>query len=129
MTLEIQKTANIFEVILDEAKKSKGKETQIVTFANDTFGEKKIYSHLGVLGEGKLNQALTEFVQGLVPEGESRKTLEEGFNEDPDHVVHYSHYDEIISELCTIDDNLIIGIKAIRDQRGESVRTWYLKSI
>lgn len=129
MTPEAEKTTNIFQVLLEEAKHKKGKEIEIVTFAQDTVsGLKRIYSHLGIKGEGELNRALTEFVQGLVPEGESRETLEAGFEEDPDRVKHHSHHDEITTEWDTVVDNLVIGIRAVRDQRGESVRTWYLKN-
>jgi hypothetical protein len=130
MTAEAEKTANIFQVLLEEAKHKKGKEVEIVTFAQDTVsGFKRIYSHLGILGERELNRALTEFVQELVPEGESRETLEAGFEEDPDRVIPHSHHNEIITEWDTVLDNVVVGIRAIRDQRSESVRTWYLKSV
>jgi hypothetical protein len=129
MTLEAEQKANIFQTLLEDARGKKGKEIEIVTFANDTVsGFKRIYSHLGILGEGELNQALTEFIQKLVPEGESRATLEAGFEEDPDRVIHHSHHDEISSEWTTLLGDLMIGIKGIRDQRGISVKTWYLKS-
>jgi len=131
MTPEAEQKANIFQTLLEEARGKKGKEIEIVTFAEDTVSKefKRVYSHLGILGERELNQALTEFVQGLVPEGESRETLEAGFEEDPDRVIHHFHHDEIITEWQTLSDDLLIGIRVIRDQRGESVRTWYLKSI
>jgi len=130
MTPEVVKTANIFHVLLEEARSKKGKEVEIVTFAQDTVsGFKRIYSHLGIKGEGELNRALNEFVQELVPEGKSRETLEAGFEEEPDHIERRHHHDEITTEWYTVIDNLIIGIRATRDQRSESVRTWYLKSV
>ena len=129
MTPEVEKTVNIFHVLLEEAKRKKGKKVEIVTFARDTVsGLNRTYSHLGIKGERELNQALTEFVQKLVPGGESRETLEAGFEDEPDHIEKHSHYDEITTEWHTVDDSLIIGIRATRDQRGESVRNWYLKS-
>jgi hypothetical protein len=130
MTLEKEQKANIFQVLLEEARNKRGKEVEIVTFANDTVsGLKRIHSRLGILDEEELNNVLTEFVQGLVPDGESRATLEAGFEEEPDHIKHESHHDELSSEWYTLLGNILIGIRAIRDQRGESVRTWYLKSI
>jgi len=128
MTPEVEKTTNIFQALLGEAENKKGKEVEIVTFAQDTVsGFKRVYSHVGI-GERVLNRELNEFVQELVPEGESRGTLEAGLEEDPDSIKHHSHHDEITSEWHTVVDNLIIGIRSTRDQRGKSVRTWYLKS-
>ncbi|MFH1971033.1 MAG: hypothetical protein ABIJ05_01465 [Patescibacteria group bacterium] len=130
MTLEVEKTTNIFQVLLEEVVHKKGKKVEIVTFAQDTVsGLKKNYSHLGIQNEGELDQALTEFVQRLVPEGETRETLETAFEKDPDRIKHLFHYDEITTEWDTVFNNIIIGIKAVRDQRGESVRTWYLKKV
>ena len=130
MTPEVEKTANIFQVLLEKAKLRKGKEVEIVTFAHDSAsGFNRIYSQLGTKGEEKLNRALTEFVQELVPEGESRETLEAGFENNPDRIKRRSHHDEITSEWHTVVDSLILGIKAVRDQRGENVRTWYLKGV
>ncbi len=129
MTLETQDKPNIFSFLVDEAKAHKGEEIEIVTFANDTVsGYKKYYSRLGILGEQVLNSSLTDFIKTLVPEGESRETLEAGFKEEFDSKKEGSHHDEVISEWVSVIDNILIGIKAIRDQRSESVRTWYLKS-
>jgi hypothetical protein len=130
MTLEILSEVDALKPLLEKAKKNKGKVVEIVSFAQDTVsGCKRLYSNLGVRDERKLNQALTSFIQILVHDGESRETLESAFENEPDQVRQYSHHNEMVSEWPTVQDNLIIGIRAIRDQRGESVRTWYLKSL
>jgi hypothetical protein len=130
MTLEADQKADIFQVLLDEAKLRKGKEVQIITFATDTVSPlKSVSPQIGTSDEAELNRLLTEFVQTLVPEGESRETLEKCFEEDPDRVKHFSHHDEIVTEWDTVLDNIVIGLRAIRDQRGESSRTWYLKVV
>ena len=130
MTTEAINTKVSFHELLNDAKQKKGKEVELVTFAQDTVsGLKRVYSNLGILGERDLNQSLSEFVQELVPEGENRETLEAAFENEPDRVEHPSHNDEVVSEWDTVLDKVKIGIKAIRDQRGESVRTWYLKSV
>ena len=129
MALEAEKSINVFEGLLDKVKHNEEKVVEIVTFAQDgVSGFKRIYSCIGILDENLLNDALNKFVQKLVPEGESRKTLEAAFDNEPDRVKHFSHNDEATSEWTTLFDNITIGIKAIRDQRGESIRTWYIKS-
>jgi len=130
MTLiEEERRTDIFQLLLEAARKGNGKEIEIATFANDTVSSlRKVSSCFGASNEMEIDKALTEFVQELVPERESRETLEKGFEEGPDRVAHHSHDDEDISEWDTVIDGIVIGIKAVRDQRGESVRTWYLRS-
>jgi hypothetical protein len=131
MAVELLETANIFQPLLKEAeRKRRGEKIEITTFAQDTVSElRRTYSHLGIKNERELNQALSEFILELVPKGESRESLEVGFQTQPDRIKHCSHYDEVTSEWNTVFDNLIVGVRAIRDLRGESVRTWYLKKI
>jgi len=130
MSIELEQQINVFEPLLEKVKNNKGKVIEIVSFAQDTVsGYKRIYSNLGVREERGLNEALTSLIQTLVPAGESRETLESAFETEPDKIVPHSHHNEVISEWNTIQDNLMIGIKAIRDHRGESVRTWYLRSL
>jgi hypothetical protein len=128
MTLEADQKADILQVLMDETRYRKGKEVELITFAGDTVSPlKRVSSRPGIANEEELNQLLTELVQTLVPEGESRETLEKGFEEDPGRVIHHSHHDEIVTEWDTVIDGIVVGIRAIRDQRGESARTWYLR--
>ena len=130
MSIELKQQINFFEPLLEKVKNNRGKTVEIVSFAQDTVsGYKRVYSEFGILGETKLNQSLTDFIEKLVPEGESRDTLESAHNEEPDVIRPcHSHCNEAISEWPTLIDGVSIGIRSIRDQRSESVRTWYLKS-
>ena len=119
-----------FRIAVDKVRLTPGLKLELATFAQDTVsGFKRRYSHLYPLeNETILNERLTSFIKELVPEGEDRKSLEAGFEEDPDKIKHKSHHDVVTSEWQTIHDNVVIGIRAIRDQRSESVRTWYLRN-
>jgi len=129
MTTEIQQKADIFQALLDRARKSNGREITIATFARDTVSPlKKNSSCFGITDEKELNHKLDEFISTLVPSGESRQTLESGFEADPNLIIPHSHYDEAITEWDTVVDRIVIGIRSISDQRSESSRTWYVRS-
>ena len=136
MSLENEQAAKFaremrtFRISLDKVRLTRGMKLELATFAQDTVsGFQRRYSHLYPLeNETILDERLTSFIKELVPEGEDRKSLEAGFEEDPDKIDHKSHSDIVTSEWQTIHDNVVIGIRAVRDQRGESVRTWYLRN-
>lgn len=119
-----------FRTALGVIRNAPGKEKELVTFADDTVsGFKRTYSSACPFRpENMLKSALTDFISEIVPEGKNRTTLEAGFAQNPDQIKHKSHHDEVTSEWQTLQKGVVIGIHAIRDQRGESARSWYLRN-
>lgn len=128
--IEIFLEIRAFRIAEDKVRLTPGLQIDIVAFANDTLSATKhTYTFVGVnTSSHNLNEALTDFVADLVHDGESRETLEKAFAEHPDKVVRKRNHEEVTSEWQTVKDNVVIGIKAIRGESGETVRTWYLKN-
>lgn len=120
-----------FKVALALIRHVPGKRVTLLTIADDTVsGYKQSYSEVAPLAYGnKLQAALRDLVKILVPEGESKQTLEKAFDDEPDEIKHkWLHADRAMSEWQTTLDNVVVGIEAVRDQRSESARSWYLRN-
>ena len=118
-----------FRLAVDKIKYTPGSNIDLVNKVDDLNGSGKTYSQL-LPHEGveKLNRILDTLILELVPSGESRQTLEDGFNAGPEKKIKGDHGDTHSTEWQTIHDNVVIGIRAVRDQRGESERSWYLRN-
>lgn len=119
-----------FILTVDKTRLTPGFTIELITYVEDPIGGfKRIYSHLDPHQSGeKLDRTLTAFINKLVPEDQSRETLEKRFEDNPDKAIHKSHRDILTSEWQTIHENVVIGVREVRDQKGESVRSWYLKN-
>ncbi len=120
-----------FILTVDKTRLTPGFTVELITCAEDPIGGfKKIYSHLDPHQSGeKLDRTLTAFINKLVPKNQSRETLEKRFEDNPDKAIHKSHSDILTSEWQTIHENVVIGVREVKNQRGESVKSWYLKNI
>lgn len=121
----------LFKTALGQIRNKPGKRVTLLTTADDTVsGYKQTYSEVAPLRYAdKLNAALDELLKILIPEEESRQTLENAFDEKADILDSgKSHANTIKSEWQTTIKNVVIGIEAIRDQRSESARSWYLRN-
>jgi hypothetical protein len=98
-----------FIISLDKARLTPGIEIDLLTFAMER----------GYVGkEQELNEALSTFISGLLPDGRDRKTLEAEFNNN----------NSKISEWQTKSDSVIIGLKTKTNKEGESTKSWYLRN-
>lgn len=129
-TSQKSQVTDSFRKVLDEVAATPGKRVDIVNSSNDTFGGfmRTFSMHTGIVEEGKIKEGLRQLILENVPEGETQDTLEAGFKEEADCVGRGSHGDTYRLEWNLIRDNVVIGLEVIRDQRSESVRTWYLRN-
>lgn len=115
-----------FRTALARARHNQG-EIELVTFAYDSrSGFKRAYSSLRPMRpEAKLNEALTDIISEIVPEGESRETLEKGFAEDPDHK---GKGGASMEWQITMFDNVAIGVRTTLKNGKEVARSWYFRN-
>jgi hypothetical protein len=126
----VSEVVKSFNNVLEEIKIAPGEKTTLLSFAKDTFADlRRIHSmYTTILNKDILNQGLTQFIQELIPEGESRETLEAKFNKSPERTKGVEDCIENNSEWTTTYPNVVIGIRTINDQDGERVRGWYLRN-
>jgi len=119
-----------FRISLDKVRLTNGMKLELAASArNSVSGFARLYSHLYPLeNEITLNNRLTSFINELVPEGEDQKSLEDAFEKNPDKITRKSRCNVISSEWQTIHKNVAIGVRAVRDERGENFRIWYLRN-
>lgn len=117
-------------IAADKVRLTPGLQIDIVASANDTLSATRhTYSFVGQAASPRtLNEALSDFVADLIPGDESRETLEKAFNENPSKVVRKGRREELSSEWPTVQNNVVIGLRAVKEDGTETVRTWYLKN-
>lgn len=126
----VSEVVKSFNSVLEEVKVTPGEEITLLSFAKDTSVDlRRIHSmYTTVLNKDLLNQGLTQFIQELVPEGESREILEAEFDEKPNRTKEHHDCVENNSEWITTYPGVVIGIKTISDQKGEKAKGWYLRN-
>lgn len=71
---------------------------------------------------------LAEFLTEITGEVDGMQQIEQSVTNEPDKVVHESHADKLFCEYMSIHGSIVVGIEVVRDEHGESSRTWYLAS-